>query len=89
MLGDDVFKFQAPQNANESITFANANGVEWGYYFTCRDNGVTPVRVPDGWALAWLEYNRRATTFRMEILSAFPLWRDTGTLPGLDGSGVA
>jgi hypothetical protein len=39
--------------------------------------------VPDGWCYAWVEYTRRATTYRMAIREAFRLWRDAATLPGL------
>lgn len=80
----DAFAYAGPRDAGENISFANANAYEWSYLDTCRENGVDPKRVPDGWAYAWLEYTRRATTYRMEIREGFRTWRDTGSLPGLD-----
>lgn len=76
------FEFEAAKGEAESITFANGYAYEWAYLDTCRENGVDPKRVPDGWAFAWLEYTRRNPS-RMAIREAFRTWRDTGTLPGL------
>ncbi len=79
----DPFTFASPRSRDEVITFANGHAYEWSYLDTCRELKVTPRRVPDGWAFAWLEYTRRATTHRMAIREAFRMWRDTGMLPGL------
>lgn len=80
----DPFMYAAPRGEQEVITFANANGYEWSYLDTCRENGVDPKRVPGGWPWAWLEYTRRNRSSRMAIREAFRMWRDTGMLPGLD-----
>jgi len=84
----DPFRFASPAagSVDEAITFANANAYEWSYLDTCRENGVNPKRIPDGWPFAWLEHNRRRPKSRMEIRDAFRMWRDTGTLPGLDAA---
>lgn len=81
--GVNPFLYELPQNTDELISLGNANGYLWSYLDTSRENGVAARPVPDGWAYAWVEYTRRATTYRMAIREAFRLWRDTATLPGL------
>lgn len=90
----DPFTYTGPQNEAETISFANAHGYHWAYLDTCRANAdallaadrdpslVYAKSVPDGWAFAWLEYTRRGR--KMTIQEAFVIWRDTGSLPGLD-----
>lgn len=85
----NVFRYEPPAGegarlVDETRVFANAHGYEWSYGDTCRRCGVRPRKVPEGWAYAYLEYTRRATTYQMAIQDAFDLWLDTGTLPGLD-----
>jgi hypothetical protein len=77
------FTFAPPAGERETISFANANAYEWGYLDTCRELGTDPLRVPDGWAYAWLEYTRRHKS-RMAIREAFRMWRDHHMLPNLD-----
>lgn len=93
----DAFKYAAPRGEDEMLRYANANAYEWAYLDTCRENSeklrgmgqvfpadqILAKPVPDGWAPAWLEYNRRNPS-RMAIREAFRMWRDTGMLPGLD-----
>jgi hypothetical protein len=78
------FRYAGPGTHGENVAFANASAYEWSYYDTCREQGVTPLTVPDGWAFAWTEYVRRNASSRMAIREAFRQWRDYGTLPGLD-----
>lgn len=79
-----VFAFGLPRDWEETITFANGNAYLWGFEDGCRrTGGQLPMPVPDGFAFAWLEYNRRNTGSRMAIQDAFAVWCHTETLPGL------
>jgi hypothetical protein len=85
----DPFTFPGPNDGDpdEVRIFANAHGYAWAYLDTCRENGIAARAFPDGWALAYLEHNRRQGHHRRAIREAFRLWRDTGTLPGLVNPG--
>lgn len=76
-------KYDSPANPEESAHVVAAMYYVCSYYDTCRENGVTPVTVPDHFHFAWLEYKRRAT-HAMGLREGFRYWREHGTLPGLD-----
>jgi hypothetical protein len=73
------FRYEPPTTFEDTVSFANANAYGWGY----RDFATDPAPVRDGWPNAWMEYVRRNPS-RMSIQDGFPVWQDTGTLPGLD-----
>lgn len=88
------YDYLPPQNRDEIISFANANGYLWGHQDATltharalreagHDPAPAPAHVPDGWSYAWLEYNRRTSTSRMSIQDAFRMWCQQGTLPSL------
>ncbi|WP_275293503.1 hypothetical protein [Amycolatopsis sp. La24] len=80
----NVFTVGMPRDWEETITFANRNAYLWGFEDGCRrTGGQPPVPIPDGFAFAWLEYNRRNASSRMAIQDAFAVWCHTETLPGL------
>lgn len=86
----DPYAFASPTTEQETISLANGHAYQWGYVDATRAAGHgpacaaahDPVRVPDGWPWAWLEYTRRNPS-RMSIQEAFAHWVNNATLPGL------
>lgn len=95
----DASRYAMPVGVEETRSHASALAYEWAYVDTCGQHAralarlgasraavvaVSASPIPDGWALAYLEHVRRATTHRLSVQDAFQVWQQDGTLPGLD-----